>query len=342
MRTGRIDWVKLILDRFLWAVIILIAIFFAWRAHGFVTAVNLVNLLLHASVLGLLVIGQSICLLSGNFDLSIEGNIQLVAVLAAWMMVPAFGVGGGGGWTLSPFLVIPMVLVLGGIVGMFNGLMVTRLRMNNFIVTLSMQLVLGGIAFLISRGYYIYNIPVPFAWLGSHSFGPVPVQIIFTALAFIAFHLFLAYSRFGRQLYAVGGNREAARASGIDPKIVISKAYILNGVIVAVAAWMLLGRVGQATTKIGLGMTLETFAAAVIGGIALSGGYGSVGGAFSGVLLLSVIDNGLNLMSVNAYWVQGIRGFIILLALFIEAQKFRYKPRVSIGQVTRTRQATTY
>ncbi len=328
---SRIDWVKLILDRFLWVVIVLIAIFFAWRAPGFVTGVNLVNLLLHASVLGLLVIGQSICLLSGNFDLSIEGNIQLVAVLAAWMMVPAGGFAGGGGWVLSPFIVIPIVLALGGFIGVLNGLMITRLQMNNFIVTLAMQLVLGGIAFLISRGFDINHIPSSFAWLGSHAFGPIPVQIIFTALAFIGFHFFLGSSRFGRQLYGVGGNREAMRASGIDPRSVITKAYVLNGLIVAVAAWMLLGRVGQATTKIGMGMTLETVASAVIGGVALTGGYGSVGGAFGGVLLLSVIDNGLNLMSVNAFWIQGIRGFIILLALFIEAQKFRYKPRVRVG-----------
>ncbi len=114
----------------------------------------------------------------------------------------------------------------------------------------------------------------------------------------------------------------------------ITKAYILNGMIVAIAAWMLLGRVGQANTRIGVGITLEAVAAAVIGGVALSGGYGSVGGAFGGVLLLSVIDNGLNLMSVNAFWIQGIRGFIILLALFIEAQKFRYKPRVHIDIAT--------
>jgi simple sugar transport system permease protein len=333
MRSGRVDWVKLILDRFLWVVIILIAIFFALRARGFVSGVNLVNLLLHASVLGLLVIGQSICLLSGNFDLSIEGNIQLVAVLAAWMMVPAGGFGGGGGWVLSPFLVIPIVLALGGGIGVANGLMITRLSMNNFIVTLAMQLVLGGIAFSISRGFDIIHIPASFAWLGSHAVGPIPVQIVFTALAFVVFHLFLGASRFGRQLYGVGGNREAMRASGIDPRSVVMKAYVINGVIVAVAAWMLLGRVGQATTKIGLGMTLETVAAAVIGGVALSGGQGSVGGAFGGVLLLSVIDNGLNLMSVNAFWIQGIRGFVILLALFIEAQKFRYKPRVHIGAV---------
>jgi simple sugar transport system permease protein len=112
------------------------------------------------------------------------------------------------------------------------------------------------------------------------------------------------------------------------------KAYIINGIIVAVAAWILLGLVGQATTKIGLGMILETVAAAVIGGVTLTGGQGSVGGTFGGVLLLSVTDNGLNLMSVNAFWNQGIRGFVILLALFIEAQKFRYKPRVQISVAT--------
>jgi ribose/xylose/arabinose/galactoside ABC-type transport system permease subunit len=104
---------------------------------------------------------------------------------------------------------------------------------------------------------------------------------------------------------------------------------MISGFLAAVAAWMLLGRLGEATDKTGVNLTLETVAASVIGGVALTGGYGSVLGAFSGVLLLSIVDNGLNLMQVNPFWVNGIRGAIILAAIFVEAQKFRFKPRVT-------------
>jgi ribose/xylose/arabinose/galactoside ABC-type transport system permease subunit len=128
-------------------------------------------------------------------------------------------------------------------------------------------------------------------------------------------------------LYAVGGNKDAARASGFSPKRTITIAYMISGFLAAVAAWMLLGRIGEATDKTGVGLTLETVAAAVIGGVALTGGYGSVLGAFSGVLLLSIVDNGLNLMKVNPFWVNSIRGAIILAAIFVEAQKFRFKPK---------------
>ena len=265
-------------------------------------------------------------LLTGNFDLSAEGTIQLTGILAAWMMVPVNGFSGGGGWVLPVALVIPLIIVLGACIGLLNGTMITRLKMNNFIVTLAMQLVLGGIAFCVSRGFEITNIPESFMWLGSKAIGSIPVQLFVTAFAFIGFHVYLSRSRFGRKLYAVGGNPEAARASGIDPKKTITKAYIISGMLAAIAAWMLLGRVGQANTKLASGMTMEIMAAAVIGGVSLKGGLGSVGGAFAGVLLLSVIDNGLNLMQMNAFWIQAIRGFIILLALFIDAQKYRYRP----------------
>jgi len=330
MRRSRQDWIQFILDRFIWFIIVGVFIFFAFRANGFLTGLNMINLLMHASVLGLMVIGQAICLISGNFDLSAEGTVSLVTVIAAWMMViPATEYAGGGPWGLSPFIVIPIILVVGAAVGWVNGFMITRLGMNNFIVTLSMQLVLRGIAFTLSQGRDISGTPTVFNWLGAGRLGSIPVQLIFTGLVAVGFHFILQNSRFGRQLYAVGGNKDAALASGFDPKKTVTLAYVLSGLLAAIAGWMLLGRLGAATIYVGQGLTLETVAASVIGGVALSGGYGSIGGAFAGVLLLSVIDNGLNLMEVDPFWVGGIRGFIILLALAIEAQKFRYKPKIT-------------
>jgi len=324
-----IDWVKFVLDRFIWFIIAGVFLFFAVQTKGFLTGVNMVNILLHTSVLGLMTIGQALCLITGNFDLSAEGTVSLVTVLAAWMMVPGGSLEGGGGWVLHPLIVIPLILLVGAGVGLLNGFMITRLRINNFIVTLAMQLVLRGIALAICRGHNISGLPSLFTWLGTSRIGPVPVQIIFTLLAFAGFHFYLQNSGFGRQLFAVGGNRDAARASGYNPEKIVTTAYVISGVLATVAGWMLLGRVGTSSYDLGTGLTLETVACAVIGGVALTGGYGSILGAFAGVLLLSIIDNGLNLMEVNPFWIKGIRGFIILFALFIEAQKFRYKPKVA-------------
>lgn len=328
----RDKWIRFILDRMIWFILILVILFFWLRiGNKFLTSINLINILLHASVLGVLTIGQTICLLSGNFDLSAEGAVSLLTVLAAWLMLPyremTLAQAGGIGWELSPFLVIPIILIVGTLIGWVNGLLITRLRMNNFIVTLAMQLFLRGLAYVISLGAIMPGTPKEFNWLGGGRIGDIPVSVIVTILLFLGFEFFLRYSRFGRELYAVGANRDAARASGFKPELTVTKAYIIGGVMAGLASWMLLGRLEVSVPTLGVGMTLETVAAAVIGGVALSGGSGSIIGAFSGVLLLSVVDTGLNLMEVDPFWVTGVRGLIILVALLLEVQKTRIRVR---------------
>ena len=182
MTRGKTDWIKLILDQLLWIILAVIFVFFAFRVgpNKFLSGTNLINILLHATVLGILVIGQSICLLSKNFDLSAEGTVSLVTVLAAYLMVPAKGFGGGGGYEIHPLIIIPFILLVGSLAGFINGVLITRLRMNNFIVTLSMQLVLRGLAYVISGGLEIDRTPPLFNWLGTgtttmRSVGGVPV-----------------------------------------------------------------------------------------------------------------------------------------------------------------------
>ncbi len=329
---NRDKWLRFILDRMIWFILVLVILFF-WARIGnkFLTSANLINIFLHASVLGLLTIGQTICLLSGNFDLSAEGAVSLLTVLAAWLMLPyremTLAQAGGIGWELSPFLVIPIILILGTFIGFINGFLISKLRMNNFIVTLAMQLFLRGLAFVISLGAIMPGTPKEFNWLGGGRIGSIPVSVIVTIILFLGFEFILRYSRFGRELYAVGANRDAARASGFKPELTVIKAYMIGGFMAGLASWMLLGRLEVSVPTLGVGMTLETVAASVIGGVALAGGSGSIIGAFSGVLLLSVVNNGLNLMEVDPFWVTGVRGLIILIALFLEVQKSRIRVR---------------
>ena len=333
MSIQRVDYRKLVLDRFLWFIVILVFAFFSVFARNFLTSTNMINILLHASVLGLLVLGQATCLMSGNFDLSAEGTVTFLTVVAAWLMGSVGAAGTvsnfdyGSGWGMNPVLVIVIIILLGTGIGWLNGQMITRLKMNNFIVTLAMQLTLRGLALTLCMGRNIAGIPEIFRFLGTGKVGPIPVQIIVTLLFVVVFYYYYRFSSFGRDLYATGGNPDASYASGFNPKKTITRAYMISGFLAAIAGWMLLGRVGESTIFLGTGFTLETVAAAVIGGIALSGGRGSVIGAFVGVLLLSVVDNGLNLMQMNPNAVGFVRGLIILIALIVEAQKFRYKPR---------------
>jgi ribose/xylose/arabinose/galactoside ABC-type transport system permease subunit len=199
MRTDRTDWVKFILDRFIWFIILGVFMFFSVKSENFLTPLNSINLLLHASVLGLMTIGQAICLKSGNFDLSAEGTLSLLAILAGWLMGSA-GTGNnavsrfesGSGWGVNPYFTLILILLLGTGIGWFNGFMITRLRMNNFIVTLAMQLVLRGLSLALCQGRNISGIPDSFRWLGMAKFGPIPVQLIFTAVFFIGFHFWTA------------------------------------------------------------------------------------------------------------------------------------------------------
>ncbi len=328
----KIDWMKLLLDNFIWLILAIVYLYFASNVGGkFITLSNQINILSHASVLGILVIGQAIVLLTGNFDLSAEGVLSLTTIFAMWLMLePRTDAGGAqaSGLMLNPILVVPIMFSIGILSGWLIGMMITRLKMNNFIVTLAMQLVLRGIAMLISNGQIMTGSPALFNWLGGTRIKGFPVAVGVTLIMYVIVNYLLNHSKFGRELRAVGANRDAAQASGFDPKKTITFAYMISGFMAAFAGWMLLGRLETSISTLGQGMTLETVAASVIGGVSLKGGLGSVGGAFAGVMLLSIIDNGLNLMSVDPFWVQGIRGMIILLALLIEAQKFRYKPKV--------------
>jgi ribose/xylose/arabinose/galactoside ABC-type transport system permease subunit len=331
MRMSRNKLMEFFLNNLIWFVLLLVIVVFSLTTKNFFTTQNLVSILLETTILGILTIGQTVVLISGNFDLSAEGTVSLVTVLAAWLMLPyrsmAVAQRGGIGWEVSPLIVIPTILAIGTLAGFINGIFVARLRMNNFIVTLSMQLILRGIAFVVSMGAVMSGTPSLFNWLGSGLIGPIPASVILTLILFFVFAAILHYTRFGRELYAVGANKYAALASGFKPHVSITWAYTISGFLAGLAGWILLGRVQASNPSLGLGMTLQTVAAAVIGGVALTGGSGTMLGALAGVLLVSVIADGMNLINMNPYWIDGVRGLIIFFALLLEAQKVRVKVR---------------
>ncbi|MCC6314501.1 MAG: ABC transporter permease, partial [Thermomicrobiales bacterium] len=163
--------------------------------------------------------------------------------------------------------------------------------------------------------------------------GKIPVAVVAMLLLFLIGHIILEYRPFGRDLYAVGGNRAAAIASGIDADRRIRQVYILSGVLAAFAGWMLAGRVASVQVDLGSGYIFQVMAAAVIGGVSLNGGRGKMVGALGGVLLLSTIDRGLNLMQVSVFWIQVIQGVIILIAMFIDAQKIRFRAPIAVAPI---------
>jgi ribose/xylose/arabinose/galactoside ABC-type transport system permease subunit len=312
-------------DNLIWILLLAAVATFSLSSDRFLTADNLTNILIHSSVLGIMVIGQSFTLITGNFDLSAESSLGLIAVGGAFLLTAAGEPSNGSGLQLNPILTIVVMLGVGLVIGWINGFLITHLKMNNFIVTLSMLIIVRGLAFLITQGKTVTNLPESFKALGHESIGPFPISVVVVLVAFLLAYIVTRYTRFGRDLYAIGGNRDAALASGIDPDRRIRQVYLISGAMAALAAWIELGRLGVGATRIGEGMIFEIQAAAVIGGISLFGGRGTMIGALGGVLLLSSIDSGLNLMRVSGFAIDMVRGIVILLAMLIDAQKARYK-----------------
>ncbi len=331
------DFIPAILENLIWFILVAVFLFFALQSPFFLTSVNITNILSAAAVLGILVVGQTFVLITGNFDLSAESTLGLAALFGIWLIVPAMAPNWGGGILLSPYLSILVILGMGGLVGWLIGVLITIGKMNNFIVTLATLLILRGTMLAFTQGNATSGLNYPpadiFYWLG-HAAAvdisgviKIPVAVVAAALVFIIGHIVLNHRRFGRELYAIGGNKAAAIASGIDADKRIRQVYIISGALAAFGGWMLAGRVASIQVNLGEGYIFTVMAAAVIGGISLQGGRGTMIGALGGVLLLSTIDRGLNHMKVSVFWIKVIQGFIIMLAMFIDAQRVRYRSR---------------
>ena len=283
----------------------------------FLTVSNMTGIAQQSSALGVVVVGESLILLIGGLDLSLESTYGLAPMLAAWLIVPVASF--GNGWMLSPYLGILILLGVGVAVGLVNGLLIVKGRLNGFIVTLGMTILLAGIQEGIVKGQAPFNLPAPFAYLGSAAIGAVPVSFIVAAIIFILTGLFLRYHRLGRAIYAVGGNRAAARAAGIKVNKVRIGVYVAGSVLAAIGGLMEAGRVSSVapTQGYGEGIIFAVFAAAVIGGVSLQGGRGNMVGAASGVILLGLVQNILELENAPNYWIDAINGGVILFALIL-------------------------
>lgn len=323
-----------LLENLIWIILVCVFVFFTIQSPYFLSSVNITNILSAAAVLGILVVGQTFVLITGNFDLSSESTLGLAALLGIWLIVPAAAPYWGGGAELSPFIAILLILGMGAAIGYLIGMLITVGKMNNFIVTLAMLLILRGLMLGLTQGNATNGMGLEsaelFYWLGHQvAFGipgfiKIPVAVLATAAVFLVGHIALNHRRFGRELYAIGGNKQAAIASGIDADKRIRQVYVISGMLAAFGGWMLAGRVASIQVNLGEGYIFTVMAAAVIGGISLQGGRGTMLGALGGVLLLSTIDRGLNLMKVSVFWIKVIQGLIIMIAMFVDAQRVRY------------------
>lgn len=284
-------------------------------SDAFFTSQNLLTILQQSSELAIVTVALSVILIAGKFDLSLESTFGLAPMLAAWLMLPESV--GGAGVDIPPALAIVVCLATGALVGLINGFLIVNRKLNAFVVTLAMLILLRGLDLGITNGATLYDFPAAFTYLGTAEWFGVPVSIFVAIVVATAVGTFLRYHRLGRAVYAIGGNPDAARAAGIPVEKVLWATFIVGGLLAALAGLMLSGRIASTTADQGRNLIFTVFAAATIGGISLDGGRGRILGAMTGVLLLGVISNILTLSQVPSFWIDAVFGAVILAALIL-------------------------
>jgi inositol transport system permease protein len=302
--------------------LVVLMVLFAVAQPRFLTSINLFNVMRQVSITGLLAIGMTFVILTAGIDLSIGSLVAFAGLVAAAVakggLQDRFTVGEGGigyGWGLAALAAIAVGLIGGYI----QGLAITRLKVPPFVVTLGGMSAFRGAALLFAAGGPISGFEPSYTWWGQGKVGPadlaVPVPvIIFLAAAALA-HIVLRYTRYGRKVYAVGGNPEAARLSGLNVNRMICSVYVIMGFFAGLGAFVLSARLNSAEAVAGTGYELTVIASVVIGGTSLFGGSGTIFGTVIGSILIGVLLNGLVLMNVSSYIQQIVIGIIIVLAV---------------------------
>ena len=283
-----------------------------FMSEHFFTAGNLRNVGKQASINLIIGLGMTVVIISAGIDLSV-GSLLAFTVSGMAVLNTVHGVG----ITTAMFIAIIATVLL----GMLNGFIIQYGKVPAFIATLGMMGVVRGIVLLISRGNPSMSFPEKFLWFGDGTFLTVPIPIVASIIVMISVSLFLKYTSLGRGVFALGGNEEAARLSGINIPLVRITTYSISGLCCAIAGVVYAARVGAAAPSAGIGYELHAIAAVIIGGTPLTGGQGKISGTVIGALLMAVIDNGLNMIDVDPYWQDIVIGVIIVFAVMMSNLK---------------------
>ncbi len=288
--------------------LIVVSCLMGLASDNFFSVGNLFNVLRQVSVVGILAVGMTFVILTGGIDLSVGAVMALAGTIGAGMMVKV-GLPGAAGLAVG--------LLIGVGIGLFNGFLVAWGRMPAIIVTLATMGMARGLGLIYSGGYPISGLPGWIAWFGVGRIGTVPVPVIFMIVIYAVAWVLLQRTPLGRHVYALGGNELAARLSGVRTRRVKLAVYAISGLTSALAAVVLTGRLMSGQPNAGVGFELDAIAAVVLGGTAIAGGRGLILGTLIGAVLLGILNNGLNLMGINPYLQDVIKGVIILLAIYI-------------------------
>lgn len=321
MKTKSVDIKKILKSNVMEVVLLIITIIIAFTATGFFTSSNLLGILRSSALKGVIAFGMTMVIICGEIDLSISSTVALSGIITA---LTAGKLESLGIMPLAYGVIVGMILALAAaaLIGVFNGFLRTRFNIPTFIITLAMMNVLYGAAALLSKGFPLTSLPAWYNVLGAGSIGPVPVPAIILIVIFIVVHIIMSYTTFGRAVYAVGGNPESARLSGINVKKVKILVMVGVQVLAALGGIMCSSQVMSAAHNFGKGWEMDVIASVIIGGASMNGGIGKVRGTFVGIIFLGILLNGMTLMNVSEYVQYIVRGGLILGAVLVNAIQF--------------------
>jgi inositol transport system permease protein len=290
---------------------------------AFLSPTNLINVVRQMSVVGLIALGVTGVIVSAGIDLSSGSVVGLSAVVAASLaQLPDYAAAYYKGLNLPVFVAVLAACAVGGLVGLLNGGLVAKTRIPPFIATLGTLTTIRGLAYLYTGGRPVSDLTDDYNFIGQGDFLGIPVPILILVIMAIITHVLYSQTKFGKYIYAIGGNEQAARVSGINVSKYKMLMYVYAGLLSGLAGLVVSARIGSGQSGQGVGYELDAIAAAVIGGASLSaGGIGTVAGTIVGALIIGVLNNILDLTNVSAYWQQIVKGCIIVGAVIIDQLK---------------------
>ena len=280
---------------------------------SFLSIANIFNVLRQVSISAIIAFGMTFVIFTGGIDLSVGSTLALTGAIAASLLA-------GG---LDPFLTMGIALILGLILGAINGVVITKGKVAPFIATLATMTIYRGLTLVFTEGRPISGLGdhYSFQLFGKGYFLGFPVPVVTMVIAFFILYFILQKTTFGRRVYAVGGNEEAAKLSGINTDRVKIAVYAITGFLAALSALILTSRLNSAQPTAGESYELDAIAAVVLGGTSLNGGKGWIFGTLIGALIIGVLNNGMNLIGVSSFWQQVVKGIVILLAVLMDRKK---------------------
>lgn len=291
---------------FVYLILLFVIVFFSIMSKSFLTSRNILNICRQVSMIGICSVGMTMVLLTGGIDISVGSIIALSGVVSAKLIVEA-------GLPIFPSMLVGIFVSI--LCGLISGVMVAEFEVPALIATLAMQTIARGIAFILTKGIPVYGLPEQIRTLAQGYFFNIPIPVYIMVLVFFIGWWMLEQTTFGRHVYAIGGNEEVARLSGINVVLRKIQIYAISGMFAGLSGVIMLSRINSGQPATSEGFEMDVITAAVLGGVSVAGGQGRILNVVAGVLIMGMLNNGMTLMNLDEYWQWITRGMVLLFAV---------------------------